>query len=58
MSFLSKHDKEIDTSIKDSPQIYDYKDFKVYTDNEITEASLYLKQKDGFGVLMTMQKMV
>lgn len=45
LSFLSKHDKEIDTSIKDSPQIYDYKDFKVYTDNEITEASLYLKQK-------------
>ena len=45
LSFLSKHDKEIDTSIKDSPQIYDYKDFKVYTDSEITEASLYLKQK-------------
>ena len=45
LSFLSKHDKEIDTSIKDSPQIYDYKDFKEYTDNEITEASLYLKQK-------------
>ena len=60
LSFLSKHDKEIDTSIKDSPQIYDYKDFKVYTDNEITEASLYLKQKgwimcfnehDEYGVL-------
>lgn len=43
--FLYEHGEKIDTSIKDSPQIYDYKDFKVYTDNEITEASLYLKQK-------------
>lgn len=60
LSFLSKHDKEIDTSIKDSPQIYDFKDFRLYSEVEITEASLYLKQKrwiwcfnehDEYGVL-------
>lgn len=60
LSFLSKHGEKIDTSIKDSPQIYNFKDFRLYSEVEITEASLYLKQKrwiwcfnehDEYGVL-------
>lgn len=55
--FLYEHGEKIDTSIKDSPQIYYFKDFRLYSKVEITEASLYLKQKDGFGVLMNMTNM-
>ena len=58
--FLYEHGEKIDTSIKDSPQIYNFKDFRLYSEVEITEASLYLKQKrwiwcfnehDEYGVL-------
>lgn len=43
--FLYEHGEKIDTSIKNSPQIYDFKEFRLYSEEEITEASLYLKQK-------------
>lgn len=43
--FLYEHGEKIDTSIKDSPQIYNFKEFRLYSEVEITEASLYLKQK-------------
>lgn len=43
--FLYEHGEKIDTSIKNSPQIYKFKEFRLYSEGEITEASLYLKQK-------------
>ena len=54
--FLYEHGEKIDTSIKDSPQIYYFKDFRLYSKVEITEASLYLTsnpQPIGFsGILL------
>lgn len=45
LDVISLHGKEINPSVKDAPQIYDYEELRLYTKEEITQFSKIMKAK-------------
>lgn len=45
LDILSLHGKEIDANLKDSKQIYDFSELRLYTEDEIKEASIDMQAK-------------